>query len=953
MENIELTFKDGVYDCDINITTQEWVDIIKDNKLTKSEYKNILLLFLEEPDHKSTCKELGEKYNINSQQINAMVMNFGKAIQKKINRYHIFKDNQEKYWPYTMIGRDKGSLFEYTVRPNLVEALNKCHFSWIPFYTEMAQKLLSYKDNRKSLLEIVYSLNKEWIKQLKNQDGSDFTDICPYTIMSLLNRSISFEKRVSIAEHFKEKMSIKASIPNDFDGLPVMDSRKICFFEEETAKEEIPILWNMFDAELKDNVDAFRQSFDNLQKFDGVKWNITMGMYWIQPYDYLSLDGNNRTYLTNRGINVFDGKGINSENYFTLLDNVKRNIDDKSLKVKDIPSLTYEAWFKTALKDKLTMGTKYWLLGYNFGSNSSQFERFIKENIWEGRISNNDKKQIELAKIISAGDIAALKTTYTAGKEHKTSILCISAIGIISEVLEKRTEGDDFFVVVKVQYQNIEDMQFSGGSYGSNRKTVNLTNNDDIINYINSKIDSKQIASSFPNPYLDEMIKLLRANHNLILTGAPGTGKTYLAKQIAFKMQYGTDNQDALTDDQKEEFSKQFVQFHPSYDYTDFVEGLRPVSDDNNSAIGFERKDGTFKAFCIKALQNYLDSHKTQDTLNKEISIKNKIDSFLSNAVEEQTQFKLKTGTLFNIIDSNDNYIYIKTSNEITKDIKLNMQALFDLLSTKDQLDFVADIRKNQKRKFNTQQDSYMFVLFNEIKQKKDELFNSKVNIVPKKDYVFVIDEINRGEISKIFGELFFSIDPGYRGDKGKVATQYQNLIINGEHFSNGFFVPENVYIIGTMNDIDRSVESMDFAMRRRFAWKEITAKKSQKMLDYEGAWKINQNDKSNKPDQKTIDEIKRRMDSLNEAIVNKDIGNLSKSYQIGASYFLKYALYADQIDNNPFESLWKYHLKGLLYEYLRGSENLDATLKKLKDAYDIIKTNNVHDDKMAADGGE
>ena len=155
------------------------------------------------------------------------------------------------------------------------------------------------------------------------------------------------------------------------------------------------------------------------------------------------------------------------------------------------------------------------------------------------------------------------------------------------------------------------------------------------------------------------------------------------------------------------------------------------------------------------------------------------------------------------------------------------------------------------------------------------------------------------------------------------------------------------------MNDIDRSVESMDFAMRRRFAWKEITAKESQKMLDYEGAWKINQNDKSNKPDQKTIDEIKRRMDSLNEAIVNKEIGNLSKSYQIGASYFLKYALYADQVDNNPFESLWKYHLKGLLYEYLRGSENLDSTLKKLKDAYDIIKTNNVHDDKMAANGGE
>lgn len=88
--------------------------------------------------------------------------------------------------------------------------------------------------------------------------------------------------------------------------------------------------------------------------------------------------------------------------------------------------------------------------------------------------------------------------------------------------------------------------------------------------------------------------------------------------------------------------------------------------------------------------------------------------------------------------------------------------------------------------------------------------------------YVFIIDEINRGELSKIFGELFYAIDPGYRGEKGKVKTQYQNLIDNDDVFVDGFFVPENVYILATMNDIDRSVESMDFALRRRFAWKEI-----------------------------------------------------------------------------------------------------------------------------------
>ena len=209
---------------------------------------------------------------------------------------------------------------------------------------------------------------------------------------------------------------------------------------------------------------------------------------------------------------------------------------------------------------------------------------------------------------------------------------------------------------------------------------------------------------------------------------------------------------------------------------------------------------------------------------------------------------------------------------------------------------------------------------------------------------VFIIDEINRGEISKIFGELFYSIDPGYRGEKGKIDTQYQNLIPkegdadfdpkNADVFRNGFYIPENVYIIGTMNDIDRGVESMDFAIRRRFAWKEITAESRQAMLDDEKAWK------NNKPDQDIVDEIKNRMNNLNACIIDnygneelssKDRIGLSKAYQIGASYFLKYGLY------NNFEELWNNHLVGLLYEYLRGTTNIEVKIERLHNAYNDI----------------
>lgn len=317
----------------------------------------------------------------------------------------------------------------------------------------------------------------------------------------------------------------------------------------------------------------------------------------------------------------------------------------------------------------------------------------------------------------------------------------------------------------------------------------------------------------------------LEANHNIIMHGAPGTGKTYRTKDIAtLLMGWGVYKN--LDNAQKGEFDTRYkmVQFHPSYDYTDFVEGLRPIKKDDN--VGFERKDGVFKAFCKKALKAYNES---------------------------------------------------------------------------------AD----------------------------------KAN-APK--YVFVIDEINRGDMSKIFGELFFSMDPGYRGEDGKVDTQYQNLIdtdpdTNQEDvFKDGFYVPNNVYVIGTMNDIDRSVESMDFAMRRRFAFMEITAEESQSMLTLEAFRKVNAENADKAYAE--VDELKKRMNALNAEIISSQIG-LSTDYQIGAAYFLKFALYADQDKDQSYRSLWKNHLKSVITEYLRGTGDERSKFDKLKAAYDNGKTQN------------
>ena len=273
--------------------------------------------------------------------------------------------------------------------------------------------------------------------------------------------------------------------------------------------------------------------------------------------------------------------------------------------------------------------------------------------------------------------------------------------------------------------------------------------------------------------------------------------------------------------------SYKFVQFHPSYDYTDFVEGLRPSSDNDeynddvndesgddivqnvqSSIVGFRREDGIFKSLCKEAIIN------------------------------------------------------------------------------------------------------------------------------PNKTYVLIIDEINRGDLSKIFGELFYSIDQDYRGEMNKVKTQYQNLVSKDDVFADGFYVPKNIYIIGTMNDIDRSVESMDFALRRRFVFKEISAEDSKAMLN------------SLSDDVKEI--CLKKMDALNNKIYdvkNQDgIDGLNSAYHIGAAYFLKIQNYIKKGEteslnhySGAFEKLWNNHLKGLLFEYLRGMPDAQNQLKKLKEAYDLV----------------
>ena len=376
---------------------------------------------------------------------------------------------------------------------------------------------------------------------------------------------------------------------------------------------------------------------------------------------------------------------------------------------------------------------------------------------------------------------------------------------------------------------------------------------------------------------------ILLQSKNLILRGAPGTGKTYLAKEIALELTGGNEDQIG------------FVQFHPFYDYTDFVEGLRPVSN-GDGAINFKLQDGIFKQFCQKAKE----AQKTGGQ-----------DNF------EETWTKLTNA----INEKQGHYMFPRSSVPASLNSQGNVK--FDSpVATKEK---VYLLYKGEET--NLKYETYQNIVLDHMKESYGLCdYVSPTDIDTDKNFVFIIDEINRGEISKIFGELFFSIDPGYRGEKGSVSTQYSNL-----HETNDkFYIPENVYIIGTMNDIDRSVDTFDFAMRRRFRFVEVTAESQLGMLD---------NTLGDK-----AEEAKIRLRNLNTAI--EKVPELNSHYHIGPSYFLK----LEEVDYN-YELLWSDYLKPLLEDYLRGSYEEDTTLNTLKKAYDLTK--NEQKDQAVADDNE
>jgi 5-methylcytosine-specific restriction protein B len=626
---------------------------------------------------------------------------------------------------------------------------------WTRFYEKLADAILAYKNDRKRLLSIVDKIytNSGMENKLK-KDNKILEDVCPFTVFGVFNKGLKDSNRIKLLEQFAVEFGISEKVPTSFMGIPVLNNMKSWFFtlDEDQGEDDLDNLWNLFNAAIKyaDGDNNFMANFityyNKVLKQKNVKWNITMGLYWIRPYKYLTFDECTRNYCKNNDIfpqiitktigylkNPMEG-----EMYLNTIEQLENEfVQNQDNTISSFPALSYAAWMEGS-------DDKYFptLKEYNSGISKEDW----KELICNPKVFTGTAKHVMRLFLQEEGEATCGELSKKYGEDSRYyNSKCTS----LAASVQKKTECPIYdkedckywpILFIGRYVKENGKQRFSWKLRPELKEALEESGFMDNIDQFNIAMDlireenpiekSEQIKKYSYEDFLEDVYmsldeyntlkSLLERKKNIILQGAPGVGKTFAAKRFAYSIMESMDDSRV-----------NMVQFHQSYSYEDFIMGYRPNDE------GFKLEYGIFYNFCKKAENN------------------------------------------------------------------------------------------------------------------------------PDKPFFFIIDEINRGNLSKIFGELLMLIENDKRGEK-------MTLAYNGVSFS----VPDNIFIIGIMNTADRSLAMIDYALRRRFSFYKINP-----AFESEGFMKYKLSLDNIKFD-KLISSVK----ELNNAIL-KD-ASLGEGFVIGHSYF-------------------------------------------------------------------
>ena len=660
------------------------------------------------------------------------------------------------------------------------------NYEWVNVYTRLADKLLEFKQNRPALIEHIKNAfaAAEMNLPLLEEKGKELTDICPFTVFGLFNKLMTDDNRKKILRAILRELKMEQKCPRTFDGIPVLNPQKSTFYWfAGRPSEDIPNLWDMFTAaiEYADTPSEatkanFIHLYDQCQTQKGVKWNLSMGLFWIRPNMYLSLDSIHRNFI--KDATNFPSLSVNlnsvpkAEDYLILSESIRQYIAISD-EYNNFVDFSYKLWVESErVNQERKSGRERKLMELTVVNGQYHVDIDITPEEWEEMLQqksifNEKALQMVLTWYQCPGHQSSTKEVMERlhpslkGSPYNGIVKSLgkSIIAHLNrfEVKRKDTNKDTYWCIPfegwydeneqfiwklrKELVQAIEEL----GLAESPAPEADMLEEEDIPSY--GKEEFLQEVYLSEGKY-DELLAKLKQKKNIILQGAPGVGKTYSARRLAWSMMGCKDDTRIM-----------MIQFHQSYSYEDFIMGYRPNGSD------FVLKYGPFYQFCKKA---------AADTEN---------------------------------------------------------------------------------------------------------------------DYFFIIDEINRGNLSKIFGELFMLMESHYRGSGHAMPLLYSD---------ERFYIPKNLYIIGMMNTADRSLAMLDYALRRRFAFFEL-----EPAFRTEGFVRFLQS-----AGNKKLEQLIQTIEQLNAEICRDD--SLGKGFRIGHSYFCL----EDDITDEHLQSIINYELIPLLEEY-------------------------------------